>query len=141
MYSAVGCLRVPTSTEFKRATAVFTGEVIAIEYQPHDGTQVESQRVRIKTQKWWKGDKSDEVLVYTGWARKPDGINWQTFGVMYAYNFAIGESYLIYAFNSRFQNRLRTDRCKRTNTLFNAGFDLKELEEEFLPNTTVLDIL
>lgn len=137
IYSMSGCIRGPVSWEFKRAAAVFTGQVIAIEYQPHEGTQVESQRVRIKAQKWWKGDGSDEVLVSTGWARKPDGINWETFGVMYAYNFTIGESYLIYAFNSRFEDELRTDRCRRTNTLFNADFDLNELGEGFLPGMTV----
>jgi hypothetical protein len=131
---ATDCRGVGTpSAELKRATAVFSGKVIAFEHQYiSDEKDVdfsgEALLVRIKVDSWWKGsNNTNEVVLRTGTvcfsgATKRTGEDFKFLG---------GESYLVYAYT--YQENLMTNGCTRTKTLSKAEEDLKELGEGVQP--------
>ncbi len=131
---AVDCRRVGTpSAELKRATAVFSGKVIAFERQYiSDEKDVdfggEALIVRIKVDSWWKGSNdTNEVVLRTGTAYFPNA----TKRMSEDFKFIEGEGYLIYAYT--YKEILMTDGCTKTKTLSKAEGDLKELGESFQP--------
>jgi hypothetical protein len=119
--------------EFKIATAVFSGKVIAEEYRPVGTSAGQPQGsevliVRIVVDRYWKGDVGKEVEMYTSVTRLPGGMI-----QMYAedYHFEVGKEYLVYAFGP--QDQLRTDVCKRTVKIGQAKEDLRELGKGKVP--------
>ncbi len=121
------------SVELKRATAVFSGKVIAFERQYiSDEKDVdfggEALLVRIKVDRWWKGSNgTNEVVLRTGTAYFPNA----TKRTSEDFKFLDEESYLVYAYT--YKENLMTDGCSRTITLSKAEEDLKELGEGFQP--------
>src|SRR3954471_9247688 len=118
------------SEELKRATVVFSGKVVAEEYQDvGPGAPLEDARakvlvVRIKVERWWKGGSAREVSLRTSVTKMPDG---SIRSYAEDFRFTSGESYLIYAFE--FKGRLGTSECTRTRKLSQAEDDLRELGE------------
>jgi len=117
--------------EVNRAAAVFSGEVIAEEYQEvKDGEDAGAKvlTVRIKVERWWKGKGTNEVTMYTSVTKFPDGT---TRSYAEDFRFQKGESYLIYAFG--LEDKLRTSECSRTKQLSKADEDLRQLGEGRAP--------
>lgn len=85
---------------YESAAAVFSGEVVEITKEPDDF----NVRVKLKLEKSWKSDLSEEVIIRTG---INDGLC--------GYKFEIGKKYLVYA--SGENENLRTDICRRTASL------------------------
>jgi hypothetical protein len=82
---------------FNKATAVFTGEVVA-----HDG-----YKVTFRLEKRWKGDASlSEVVLSTGAVRLYDG---SLLSKECSYHFDLGEEYLVYAYGAA--EKLEADGC------------------------------
>lgn len=113
-----------------RAKVVFSGKAIAketikavktISEQP---AEVELVMMRFKVDRWWKGDVKDEVVLFTGEIKMSDGLRSAS---SCDYDFEIGKSYLIYAYE--FEDQVQTDYCSRTRLLEKAEEDLKELGE------------
>lgn len=132
VFPANGCVKTKASPslELKMADAVFSGEVTAIEYQSEGN--LELQRIRVKTRRWWKGIGSDEIMVNTNQFRKFDGNNWQIWHYPNALDFTAGEIYLIFAFVDS-KKILGTTKCNGTKLLSDAKLDLTGLGEGFLP--------
>jgi len=120
--------RHSVAVEFERAIAVFSGKAIAEEYRKaktHVAGQVvetEVLVVKFKVERWWKGNGSGEVVMFTSETKIQDGIRWVT---EEDFKFRKGESYLVYAHCSL--GDLRTNECKRTRRLAEAEEDLREL--------------
>lgn len=113
--------------ELKRANAVFAGEVIAKEYRDIEtgedaGAQV--LIVKFKVDRWWKGDHSKEVYLYTSITKFPDGSSRHN---TEDFRFDKGKSYLVYAL--KFADKLMTNGCTRTKMLSEAEEELRELGE------------
>lgn len=130
---ACDCRNLGTiAEEFNNTAAVFSGKVIAREYQnitdvsDYDfGNKVLT--VRLKVDKWWRGSGSSEIVLRTGIAKVPGGTRRNSCDFL----FNAEESYLVFA---NFQKDwLKTRDCTRTKVLSKAGEDLKELGEGFQP--------
>ncbi len=121
---------VSVSEELQKSDAVFAGKVIAEEYRPLKtaSDRGEVLTVRIAVEKWWKGGKSDEVILYTSTIRYPGGI---TSFLDHDFHFRVGERYLVYA--SGDSDSLRTNGCRRTKKLGSADDDLQQLGEGKAP--------
>ncbi len=117
----------------EKSTAVFSGKVIAQEYQKITDASdkdfgAEVLTVKLKVDKWWKGSGDSDVVLKTltvrnGWIRRNSC----------DFFFKAEESYLVYA--GFYKDWLRTGACSRTKELTGAGEDVKELGEGFLPKT------
>jgi hypothetical protein len=120
--------------ELKKATAVFSGKVVAQEYRPaisSDKDQPPGSEiliVKVVVERYWKGDVGEEVGLYTSVIKLPGGLL-QSYAE--DYRFEVGKAYLIYAFGP--QDQLRTDVCKRTARIELAKEDLQELGEGSVP--------
>jgi hypothetical protein len=116
-----------------KAKVVFSGKVVAQETiratktLSGNPTEVELFVVRFKVERWWKGNNTDEVILYTNKFRTFDGYE-KIFSC--DYSFKEGERYLVYAYE--FEEQLHTDICTRTKLLEKAEDDLKELGEDGL---------
>ena len=100
--------------DFNEASAVFTGEVVALD----------ALRVTLKVEKLWKGNLGDEVVMPTGARKNDDG----TYSVSSCdYTFARGEKYLIFAYGDSAET-MRARACTRTKALGRAGPEVEELD-------------
>jgi hypothetical protein len=117
--------------EMARATAVFSGKVIAREYVSEETSSGEpSQRlvVRIAVERVWKGDIYVEETMFTTEVRLPNGLT----GVMAEdFFFEDDKQYLIYALGKR--DHLSTDACTRSRELSKADADLSEFGSGYEP--------
>jgi hypothetical protein len=77
-------IKAERKQEYDKATAVFTGEVVAL-----DGFTV-----KFRLKKRWKGDNQHEIVMSTGAIPGPDGTPIQE---ECSYQFRLGEEYLVYA--------------------------------------------
>ena len=121
---------VSVSEELERSDAVFAGKVIADEYRPLKTStgQGEVLTVRFAVEKWWKGAKSEEVILYTSTIRHSERL----YSFMAEdFRFSVGERYLVYASGS--SDSLRTNGCRRTKKLGLADEDLQKLGEGKAP--------
>jgi hypothetical protein len=129
--STARCFLPPSvSEELQKSDAVFAGKVIAEEYRPLKTTsdQGEVLTIRIAVEKWWKGGKSEELILYTSTIRYSDGL---TSSMAEDFQFSVGERYLVYA--SGASDSLRTNVCRRTKKLGSADEDLQQLGEGKAP--------
>ncbi len=142
-HSSYRCIKPGTPTvELKKASAVFSGKVIAQEYQKvinaSDKDLGEERLViKLKADRWWKGSGDSEVILRTSIVKLPNGIT-----EMWAEDFFFdtNESYLVYA--SYYKGSLATSKCTRTKKLSEAKDELKELGEGFLPvSATIINLL
>src|SRR5689334_8045308 len=67
--------------ELKSATSVFSGKVIAKEYRPIKNSAEhppgsEELVMKIAVEQWWKGDGREEMEMYTGEIKEPNGFVW-----------------------------------------------------------------
>ncbi len=115
--------------ELKSATAVFSGKVISEEYRPLKNSTEhpngsEELVVKILVARWWKGDSREEMEMYTGMIKNPNGMIWS-----YAedFHFEMGKHYLVFAFGQ--PERLTTDACKLTQEFEQATEQLRLLGE------------
>ncbi|HEX8398800.1 MAG TPA: hypothetical protein VF644_15310 [Pyrinomonadaceae bacterium] len=131
---AVECSRFGTpSEELKRATSVFSGKVTETQRRKitdrfDEDFGGERLYVKLKVDKWWKGNGNNEVILRTSTVYFPNGTSKQ-FGEDFFFN--TYQDYLVYAFY--YKGALRTSECTRTRELSKAGDDLKELGAGFLP--------
>jgi hypothetical protein len=96
------------------AVAVFSGQVI----------ELDDSIVKFRVERMWKGAPAEEiVLINTGMGKVTDG---DRIISSCAYNFRIGEKYLVYAHGS--EGKLQTHKCTRTAVLGDAAEDFKMLE-------------
>ena len=122
----------PVPDEFRRATAVFSGEAISQEFVE---LKEESSRelgggalvTKFKVRRWWKGGAADEVTVHTSALRKDSGI----LTLAEVARFQVGEVYLVYAFGPA--EELRNKACSRTGALNRAEEDMRQLGEGYAP--------
>ena len=118
------------SEEFKKAAAVFSGKVAAEEYSPVTSADREQPQgseiliVKVKVERYWKGEVGEEVNMYTSVVKLPGGII-QSYAE--DYRFEAGKEYLIYAYGP--EDQLKTDVCKRTAKMEQAKGDLREVGE------------
>ncbi|MCM3904949.1 MAG: hypothetical protein ND866_24900 [Pyrinomonadaceae bacterium] len=122
------------SEELKASVAVFSGHVVAAEYQPVSGLPgwpegIEVLVIKFSVERWWKSSGTDEVLVYSGVGRWPDG-HQRIFA--HDFTFEVGEKYLVYAFGN--EGKLGASICGRTAKLGDAAEDVTELGEGKLPD-------
>jgi hypothetical protein len=121
------CFKPRTVTEeLEKSDAVFTGKVIAEEYQPVKSTSEggEVLTVKLAVERWWKGEVKKEVTLYTQTIRYPNG---RTSFMSEDFRFQVGMRYLVYA--SGTSGELRTNGCRRTKAVVQADDDLRELGE------------
>lgn len=123
--------------EFENTTAVFSGKVIAEEYQEITDTSdkdfgLEVLIVKIKVDRWWKRKGDGEVVLRTETARK----GWVRRSSC-DFPFKMEQSYLVFAGDHK--GWLVTDNCSRTKELSRADEDLKELGAGFSANQTKLE--
>ena len=118
----------------ENSTAVFSGEVISEEYRDvKEGSMGEPREakalfIRLRVKRWWKGNRDEEVDLYTSVRKYPDGT--QSF-MADDFRFRKGENYLVYAYGQG--EKLRTNGCTRTKKLADAEKDLLELGEGIVP--------
>ncbi|HLL43066.1 MAG TPA: hypothetical protein VK369_08000 [Segetibacter sp.] len=130
---AVDCRAVGTvSQELEKATAVFSGKVIAEERRKiTDSTDIgfggEALFIRLKVDRWWNGSSSSEVVLRTGTVH----FRGSTLRMAEDFRFLTGLSYLVYAYESN--GNFITDGCGRTKVSYEADEDVKELGEGYLP--------
>ena len=137
--AALGCVcepPPPVAEALKEADAVFSGRLIGAEYRKgivNRTRQVMEEWEGVKTEygvlvlkfeaeRWWKGGAAREVVLVTEQTRAADGT---TSVGSCEYEFAQGERYLVYAYES--EGRLQTGICTRTKKLKRAAKDLKAL--------------
>ncbi len=128
--------RASVADALSRATAVFSGEVVAEEYRRVDYSasggvgEARVLVVKFKVERWWKGGDAEDVFLYTSVMKTPDGRRIATSEEAF-FSFRKGESYLVYAYGP--PDKLRTSGCARTKNLTQAGEDLRELGEGNAP--------
>lgn len=116
--SACSCAILETPAEaFESATAVFSGTVTAIEGP--SGCVISTAdpaRVTFQIYEVWKGPEQSVIDITTALMSPSCG-----------YEFAVGQSYLVYAYGE--EDNLQVSLCSRTNTLSSAGEDIQALGE------------
>src|SRR5262245_28869121 len=102
---------VSVSEELEKSDAVFAGKVIAEVYRPLKTPRAQDEVLTVKfvVEKWWKGAKSEEVILYTSTIRNSERI---ISSEEEDFRFSVGERYLVYA--SGAPDDLRTNGCRRT---------------------------
>jgi hypothetical protein len=121
--------------ELKRATAVFSGKVIAKVYQPvknpaEHPAGSEELITKIAVDRWWKGEGREEIEMHNGEIKYPNGV------VLLPipennYPFEVEKAYLVYAFSEAY--RLQPSACSLTQPLEQAAEQLRILGEGKLP--------
>lgn len=105
---ACSCIAPPSPKQaLKKSSAVFSGEVTAIEVEGF------VKKVTISVGRSWKGARKKTVTVTTSFS-----------GASCGYGFQKGKKYLVYCYRG-----LETGLCTRTKTLKSAKEDIKELGE------------
>jgi hypothetical protein len=96
------------------AEVVFSGQVI----------ELDDSIVKFRVERLWKGTPAEEiVLTNTGMGKAPSG---DRIISSCAYNFRMGEKYLVYAYGS--EGKLQTHKCTRTAVSEDAVEDYMMLE-------------
>lgn len=91
------------------------------------GLEIARLRVRLKIERVWKGDLSEEIIIPAASIRLPDGSTWR---VSCDYTLEEGKKYLLYAYGAK--DKLRVSLCSRTKLLDEAEKDV-EILNELLP--------
>lgn len=110
----------------RNSSAVFTGQVTAIEYIPAQDQRVKGQQVQVvklATGAWWKGTPSEQITLHIHIPRDADGTDYI---VSTEYQYEVGQHYLIYATTAN--GNLYADGCTRTQELGAATRDVAELD-------------
>ena len=121
---------------YNQASVVFTGKVVALEYQKgisvenHDaflksrGQQpdYETQVVKFEIDSWWKTELPPIFFLATDETKSPDGTG---SGSSCDYGFEIGKTYIVYAAGRG--RETRNNACSRTGPLNRAQEDLNLL--------------
>jgi hypothetical protein len=97
----------------KKADVIFVGRAVDV----HNGithAEFRGWRITLKVERYWKGQPTQEVVVFTG----P--------GDCAAY-FQVGDEYLVLAYVSEGKEHLYTDVCMRTGLVRYSANDLKWL--------------
>lgn len=119
-------IKTQVASAVRGSTAVFTGEVTAIDYlraQPEAGEDRETQVVRVAAQAWWKGDSSPTITLHTHNHRHADGaLSVEAHG----YRYEVGSTYLIYA--QLQDDGLHASSCTRTRKINDAAGDIAMLD-------------
>jgi hypothetical protein len=136
---ACGCGGSPNATledlvkdSVESSARVFVGKVVAFEYRkgiPNEfmqakGIDYETKVVKFQVERWWKAETPRNTFLVTDETKNADGTG---SGSGCDYKFEKGKSYLVYAY--RKEGHLRTDSCSRTQTLIDAGEDIRILGE------------
>lgn len=96
------------------AAVVFSGQVI----------ELDDSIVKFRVERRWKGTATEKiVLINTGTGKSEDG---DRIISSCAYNFRLGEKYLVYAYRS--DGKLETNKCTRTAVMEDAAKDVGMLE-------------
>ncbi len=106
-------VRAQFSSELKRASLIFSGEVI----------RLDEFKVAFRVGKVWKGATVEEITMTTGAIDNGDGTIILT---SCDYNFKMGEKYLVYATDSG--EKMQTYKCTGTGELKNSEDRIKFLE-------------
>jgi hypothetical protein len=116
--AACSCIGTrPACQAFWDPGAVFVGRVLSIEPSASSGgPSPETRRVRFEIAEPFHGVSEPAVDVFTGSGGGDCG-----------YAFTVGESYLVYAYQSERSPRLSTGICSRTRPLSGAAEDLAYL--------------
>ena len=116
--AACSCIGTrPACQAFWDPGAVFAGKVVSIEPQATDGVpSFGDRRVRFEVGEAFSGVTTAVVDVYTGQGGGDCG-----------YAFAVGASYLVYAYQAPGTPRLTTGICSRTRLMSKAAEDLAYL--------------
>ncbi|MFN2452608.1 MAG: hypothetical protein ABR577_00120 [Pyrinomonadaceae bacterium] len=101
--------------DFNGASAVFSGEVIALN----------TFKVKFKVDKLWKGDIGDEITMSTGAKDNGDGTYTSS---SCDYHFKLGEKYMVYAYGAS-SKEVQAYACTRTRPLNYAEQETKDLDE------------
>ena len=107
---ACSCMKLTPAEGLSSSYAVFTGEVTNIE--PNTATKFGGVEITLRVRKVWKGEIGEQVKVHTAGSSAACG-----------YNFAKGESYLVYADRDE-ADPMRVSLCSRTALIANAQEDL-----------------
>lgn len=97
----------------KQATAIFVGRAVEVTNGFTRG-EFPGWRVKLKVEKYWKGQLTDEVIVFTG----PNDC---------AAHFAVGDEYLVLAYVPDGKDHLYTDVCMQTGLVRYSRANLKRL--------------
>lgn len=128
--SALACMcgGTPSVAEARRnASAVFLGKVVSSEYQkgakyPNGKDAGEELTMRFRVERWWKGNPTSEVVLFTEQYQAPDlSISISTC----ASQFEVGKRYIVYA--GILDGKLRAVYCSRTSEVEKAAEDLRLL--------------
>ena len=120
--SACVCALSPNRVSLKKAVAkakseaafVFSGQV----------TELDDSIIKFRVERLWKGARTKEiVLINTGTGKSEGG---DRIISSCAYNFRLGEKYLVYAYRS--EGKLETNKCTRTAVMEGAAEDVGMLE-------------
>jgi len=100
----------------KESQRVFVGTVI----ERDRDSESDSWRVKLQIERYWKGDKTRELTIYTG----PDDCSvW----------FEPGKKYLVFAYVDKENGRLETNACMGSGRVEFAEKDLKKLGKGRIP--------
>ena len=120
--SACVCALSPKSISLKNAVAkakseaavVFSGQAI----------ELDNSIVKFRVERLWKGAPTEKiVLINTGTGKSEGG---DRIISSCAYNFRLGEKYLVYAYRS--EGKLETNKCTRTAVMEGAAEDVGMLD-------------
>ncbi|MDT5121752.1 MAG: hypothetical protein QOC96_1234 [Acidobacteriota bacterium] len=113
--AASACLcRIQSLAHIKKtASVIFVGQALEVENGFKTG-QFRGWRTTFKVSRYWKGQLSDEMIVYTG----PDDC---------AAYFEVGQEYLVFAYTPKGEQQLYTDACMKTGLVRHSAEDLKAL--------------
>ena len=120
--SACVCALSPKSISLKNAVAkakseaavVFSGQAI----------ELDNSIVKFRVERLWKGAPTEKiVLINTGTGKSEGG---DRIISSCAYNFRLGEKYLVYAYRS--EGKLETNKCTRTAVMERAAEDVTDSE-------------
>lgn len=112
---ACKCMQMPPAQAYEQAVAVFEARVLEIvEPQPGQTGPANQRRVRLQAVRSWKGLESEAVELSTAAESAACG-----------FNFAQGQSYLVYAYAD--EGKLRVTSCSRTRLMAEAGEDLQTM--------------
>ena len=110
--AACSCIEISVAEALDFSDVVFTGEALSVGLDPDDDRAV---RAVFAVSRHFKGADVSEITLLTSTSSASCG-----------YEFAVGESYLIFASDD--DGTLRTTPCSRTRTLDQAGDDIAALD-------------
>lgn len=96
-----------------KATAIFVGRVVdVVDVLRADGYS--EKRVKLKLERYWEGQLSEEVSVFTG---RNDCMT----------TFRVGQKYLVLAYPLDGERELYTDHCMKSGSVRKSSYQLKRL--------------